>query len=150
MAREGLEFGVLSRELAVGGQLLTLGACAAPTRTCSCRCSAPTRQATRPARWPRSRPSPAARTRTSGPAGLDADLVREAFAKVASPGRLESSGAAPRAGRRRAQPGRDGGHLAAVDESFGFSQIIGVLAVSGDKDVAGILDELEPVAARSW
>jgi dihydrofolate synthase/folylpolyglutamate synthase len=34
---------------------------------------------------------------------------------------------------------------AAVTEAFSFSRLVGVLAVSADKDVAGILDELEPV-----
>jgi dihydrofolate synthase / folylpolyglutamate synthase len=32
-----------------------------------------------------------------------------------------------------------------VNEAFSFSRLVGVLAVSADKDVAGILDELEPV-----
>jgi dihydrofolate synthase/folylpolyglutamate synthase len=35
--------------------------------------------------------------------------------------------------------------VAAVTEAFNFSRLVGVLAVSVDKDVAGILDELEPV-----
>ena len=35
--------------------------------------------------------------------------------------------------------------MAAVSEAFSFSRLVGVLAVSADKDVAGILDELEPV-----
>ena len=38
--------------------------------------------------------------------------------------------------------------VAALSESFGATELIAVLAVSEDKDVAGILDELEPVAAR--
>ena len=35
--------------------------------------------------------------------------------------------------------------MAALTEAFSFSRIVGVLAVSADKDVAGILDEMEPV-----
>jgi dihydrofolate synthase/folylpolyglutamate synthase len=35
----------------------------------------------------------------------------------------------------------------AMAESFGPAEVIAVLAVSADKDVAGILDELEPAAA---
>jgi dihydrofolate synthase/folylpolyglutamate synthase len=35
----------------------------------------------------------------------------------------------------------------AVNESFGAAEVIAVLGVSADKDVAGILDELEPLAA---
>ena len=34
---------------------------------------------------------------------------------------------------------------AAVTEAFSFTRLVGVLAVSADKDVTGILDELEPV-----
>jgi len=36
----------------------------------------------------------------------------------------------------------------AVTEAFGFATLVAVLAVSADKDVAGILEQLEPVAAR--
>jgi len=36
----------------------------------------------------------------------------------------------------------------AVTEAFGFSTLVAVLAVSADKDVTGMLEELEPAAAR--
>ena len=35
--------------------------------------------------------------------------------------------------------------VAAVTEEFSFTRLVGVLAVSADKDVAGMLDDLEPV-----
>ncbi len=35
--------------------------------------------------------------------------------------------------------------VAGVEESFSFSRIVGVFAASGDKDVAGMLAELEPL-----
>ncbi len=35
--------------------------------------------------------------------------------------------------------------VAAVQESFTFSHLTGVFAASGDKDVAGMLAELEPL-----
>jgi dihydrofolate synthase/folylpolyglutamate synthase len=38
--------------------------------------------------------------------------------------------------------------VAALTEAFTFSGLVGVLAVSSDKDVAGILDELEPVLSE--
>lgn len=38
--------------------------------------------------------------------------------------------------------------MAALTESFSFTRIIGVVAVMEDKDVAGVLDELEPVLAE--
>jgi dihydrofolate synthase / folylpolyglutamate synthase len=37
---------------------------------------------------------------------------------------------------------------AALTEAFTFSSLIGVLAVSTDKDVTGILDEMEPVISE--
>jgi dihydrofolate synthase/folylpolyglutamate synthase len=37
--------------------------------------------------------------------------------------------------------------VSALSESFGPAELIAVMAVSADKDVAGILDELEPAAA---
>jgi folylpolyglutamate synthase/dihydropteroate synthase len=37
--------------------------------------------------------------------------------------------------------------VAALEEAFSFSELITILAVSEDKDVPGILDQLEPVAA---
>ncbi len=53
VVREGLEFGVLSRDLAVGGQRLDLRGLRGDYTTSRCRSSAPTRPATRPSRWPR-------------------------------------------------------------------------------------------------
>ena len=35
--------------------------------------------------------------------------------------------------------------VTAVEENFNFSRLTGVFAASGDKDVGGILDELEPL-----
>ena len=58
--REGLEFGVVDRRPPSAGSWSRCRASAGCTRTCSCRCTAPTRRRTRPARSPRSRPSSAA------------------------------------------------------------------------------------------
>ena len=38
----------------------------------------------------------------------------------------------------------------ALAESFNFERVIGVVAVMEDKDVAGMLDELEPRCPTSW
>jgi dihydrofolate synthase / folylpolyglutamate synthase len=35
--------------------------------------------------------------------------------------------------------------VSALGEEFGFTRLVGVLAVMADKDVAGVLEELEPV-----
>jgi dihydrofolate synthase / folylpolyglutamate synthase len=38
--------------------------------------------------------------------------------------------------------------VAAVQEAFTFARLVGVFAASGDKDVAGMLDELEPLLSE--
>src|SRR3984957_6061805 len=79
-------------------------------------------------------------------AALDADLVREAFAKVSSPGRLEIIRRSPTIIIDAAHnPAGMAATVAAVEEAFTFSRLAGVFAASGDKDVPGILAELEPL-----
>lgn len=80
---------------------------------------------------------------------LAIDLIREGFAQVDSPGRLE---------RVRSAPAilLDGAHnphgmaatVKAVEEEFNFRHLVVVLAVFADKDASGLLELLEPVAAR--
>jgi dihydrofolate synthase / folylpolyglutamate synthase len=84
----------------------------------------------------------------SGEAGeaLDGDLVREAFAKVSSPGRLEIIRRSPTIIIDASHnPAGVAATVAAVQETFTFSHLYGVFAASGDKDVAGMLSELEPL-----
>jgi len=146
VAREGFEFGVLSRELAVGGQLLAIrgllgeypdlflplfGAHQAGNAACAL----------------------AAVEAFSGAAGsdggvLDRDLVAGAFATMSSPGRLEIVRRSPLVVIDAAHnPAGMAVTAAALPESFGAAEVIAVLAVMADKDVAGILDVLEPAAA---
>ena len=40
--------------------------------------------------------------------------------------------------------------MAALTEAFCFTDLTAILAVAEDKDVAGILDELEPVVTPIW
>ncbi|WP_068925724.1 bifunctional folylpolyglutamate synthase/dihydrofolate synthase [Planobispora rosea] len=140
VAREGLEFGVLARELAVGGQLLHLktlkgeyeeillplyGAHQAGNAACALA---------------------AVEALTAGDDPLDPELVRQAFLQVRSPGRLEVVRRSPTvlvdAGHN---PGGVQATLEAVHESFGFAKLIGVVAVFADKDVRGILELMEPM-----
>ena len=81
-----------------------------------------------------------------GSAALDADLVREAFATVTSPGRLEVIRRSPTIVIDAAHnPAGMAATVTGVEESFGFSHIVGVFAASGDQDLPGILAELEPL-----
>ena len=77
---------------------------------------------------------------------LDSDLVRSAFAKVDSPGRCEVV-------RRDPTVIIDAAHnphgakalVATIASEFDFETLIGVVAVLGDKDASGILAELSQV-----
>jgi dihydrofolate synthase/folylpolyglutamate synthase len=81
----------------------------------------------------------------SGP--LDLDLVRSAFAGVASPGRLEAVRAAPTILVDAAHnPHGMAATVAAVGEAFDFRRLIAVVAMLGDKDATGVLTPLETIA----
>jgi dihydrofolate synthase/folylpolyglutamate synthase len=144
VARESVEFGVLERRVAVGGQSLTIqglggvydelflplhGAHQAQNAACALAAVEAFFGA-------------GAATGT-----LDADVVRAAFAAVRSPGRLEAVRAAPTVLIDAAHnPHGMSATVAAIRESFDFRRLIAVVAVLADKDAAGILDLLEPVA----
>ena len=147
VAREGAEFGVLSREQAVGGQQLSLrglrgtyediflplfGSYQAGNAACALAAVEAF--------------AGVSDENVYGQAGLDPNLVREAFAKVTSPGRLEILRRSPTILIDAAHnPAGMAATVAALGESFTFGHLTGVFAASGDKDVAGILAELEPV-----
>ena len=80
---------------------------------------------------------------------LGEDLVRAGFASVRSPGRLEVVRRSPVVIVDAAHnPAGMAASMEALTEAFTFAAVIGVLAVSEDKDVAGILDQLEPVISE--
>jgi dihydrofolate synthase/folylpolyglutamate synthase len=145
VAREGVEFGVLSREQAVGGQQLALRGLRGTYediylplfgeyQASNAACALAAVEAF------------AGTSDEEGTSGLDADLVREAFATVTSPGRLEVVRRSPTIIIDAAHnPAGMAATAAAVRESFTFTHLTGVFAASGDKDVPGILAELEPL-----
>jgi dihydrofolate synthase/folylpolyglutamate synthase len=165
VAREGFEFGVLSRELAVGGQRLSIkgllgeyhdlflplfGAHQAGNAACALAAvEAFSGGAGSPeGDWQNGQDGAAAGRPPRPTAALDADLVADAFATMTSPGRLEIVRRSPVVLVDAAHnPAGMAATAAALGESFGPAEVIAVLAVSADKDVAGILDELEPAAA---
>ena len=55
--REGIDFGVIGRQLAVGGQVIRIATTRARSTMSSCRCTALTRRRTRPRPSPQWRPS---------------------------------------------------------------------------------------------
>jgi len=138
--REGLEFGVVAREIAVGGQLLTLRAGGTyedvflplygehQAHNAACAVAA----------------AEALLSATAG--GLDADLVRAALSDADSPGRLEVLRGGPTVLVDAAHNPAGAAVLTdALREAFTFTRLIGVVGVLADKDAEGILGALEPV-----
>ena len=145
VAREGVEFGVLSREQAVGGQQLALRGLRGTYediylplfgeyQASNAACALAAVEAF------------AGVSDEGETSGLDVALVREAFAAVTSPGRLEVVRRSPTIIIDAAHnPAGMAATSAAVQESFTFAHLTGVFAASGDKDVPGMLAELEPL-----
>jgi dihydrofolate synthase/folylpolyglutamate synthase len=149
--REGIEFGVLAREIAVGGQSLTLqglrgsydevylplfGAYQAGNAACALAAVEA---------FAGVADAVATDVALPGDASLDAGLVRDGFRKASSPGRLEILRRSPTViADSSHNPAGIEATLDALHESFRFTRLIGVLAVMADKDVTGLLEDLEP------
>lgn len=148
LLREAVDFGVSERRVAVGGQLITLrgvggdydeillplhGAYQASNAACALA---------------------AVESLLGGAAGdsrgpLDVAAVRAGFAEADSPGRLEIVRTSPTVILDAAHnPAGARAAVAAVSEAFAFTRLAGVVAVLGDKDVRGMLTELEPLFAE--
>ena len=150
VAREGIEFGVTSRELAVGGQLLGIrglrgeygdlflplfGAYQAGNAACALAAVEA---------FAGAEPGGG-----GGPGALGEELVREAFATMSSPGRLEIVRRSPTVIVDAAHnPAGMAASMAALAEAFTFTDLVGILAVSEDKDVPAMLDQLEPAVSE--
>ncbi|MEK9736724.1 MAG: cyanophycin synthetase, partial [Candidatus Nanopelagicales bacterium] len=77
---------------------------------------------------------------------LDGDVVRDGFAEVTSPGRLEVVRRGPTVLVDAAHNPAGAAALAqALGEAFAFTHVVGVVAVLADKDARGLLQSLEPV-----
>jgi dihydrofolate synthase / folylpolyglutamate synthase len=143
VAREGLEFGVMERHLAVGGQQLAIKGLSQEyegiflplhgehqAHNAACAIAA----------------VEAFLGSGRGGADLDPDLVRAALAKASSPGRLEVIRRSPTVLIDAAHnPGGAAAAAAALTEEFSFDTLVGVFAVMADKDVRSILETFEPV-----
>jgi dihydrofolate synthase/folylpolyglutamate synthase len=144
IAREGSEFGVLRRGLAVGGQVLSLQGLGGvyddvflPLHGAHQAQNAAVALATAEAFL-----GAGANTRQ-----LDPDVVRAGFAGTSSPGRLERVRTAPTILLDAAHnPHGMAATVRALTDEFAFHRLIVVLGVLADKDVTGMLELLEPVA----
>ncbi|MFC0553416.1 bifunctional folylpolyglutamate synthase/dihydrofolate synthase [Planotetraspora thailandica] len=140
VAREGLEFGVLHRELGMGGQLLQLKGLKGVYEDVFLPLYGAHHASNAVAALA------AVEALSAGDEPLGDDLVKQAFAEVTSPGRLEVVRRGPTVLIDAAHnPGGMEATLDALSESFQFTRLIAVVASMGDKDVDAILELLEPV-----
>jgi len=139
--REGVEFAVARRNLAVGGQVLTINGLFGEYTDIFLPLYG-SHQASNAA---------VALAAVEAFAGvkLDEELVRQGFASVESPGRIEVLHRDPTLIVDAAH-NPHGAHALAktLQSEFDFESIFGVLAILGEKDVHGVLLELEPVIDR--
>ncbi len=139
VAREGVEYSVLSRSLAVGGQLLTIQG-ASDTYEDIFLPLHGKHQASNAAA------ALVAVEAFFGDQELDIDAVRAGFANVTSPGRCEVVHRDPTIILDAAHNPHGAAAIAeTVQSEFTFDEVIGVVAPMGDKDIHGILLELEQV-----
>ncbi len=140
VAREGLEFGVASRGVAVGGQLITLQGLGGAYE-----------EVFLPLLGIHQAHNAAVALAAvegflgGGQGGLDADTVRSGFAAATSPGRLEVIRRSPTVLLDAAHNASGAEALAAsLRDSFDFIRLIGLVSVLRDKDAAALFAALEP------
>jgi dihydrofolate synthase/folylpolyglutamate synthase len=149
VAREGAEFGVVTREIAVGGQRLALRGLSGTVD----EIFLPLHGEHQAGNAALALAAVEALIGAGPEQPIDPDAVRAGFAAVRSPGRLE-----------RVASGGSGGSAVFIDAAhnphgaralaatltaeFRFTRLIGVLGVMREKDAHGILTELEPVLAE--
>jgi dihydrofolate synthase/folylpolyglutamate synthase len=140
--REGLDFGVAARTPAVGGQMLSLQGLRARYDDVFLPLYG-AHQAQNAA------VALAAVEAFAGENPLDEEVVRAAFAQVTSPGRLEIVRRSPTVVLDSAHNPHGAEALgAALEDSFTFNPLIGVVGVMADKDQEGLLAALEPHLAH--
>jgi dihydrofolate synthase/folylpolyglutamate synthase len=140
--REGVEYSVKNRALAVGGQLISISGVYGdyddlflPLHGAHQAANAAT--------------ALAAVEVFAGETQLDETVVREAFANATSPGRCEIIMRNPTVIIDAAHNPHGAQSLRkTMKDEFDFDTIIAVIAPMGDKDVDGILEELEDVVSH--
>ena len=137
VAREGLEYSVLSRAVAIGGQLVTIQGLKGVYDEIFIPLHG------------KHQASNAAAALVAvevffGENDLDIDAVREGFAQVKSPGRCEVIQRYPTIILDAAHnPHGSIALVETIESEFTFDEIVGVVGVMGDKDARGILVNFE-------
>lgn len=142
VAREGSEFAVLDRRVAVGGQVLELQGLGGVYPDVF----VPLHGEHQAHNAALALAAVEAFFGAGAHRQLDVDAVRAGFAAALSPGRLERVRSAPTVFIDAAHnPAGAAALAAALTTEFDFRYLVGVISVMGDKDVTGILTALEPV-----
>ena len=139
--REGVEFAVTERALAVGGQLLTIRGVHGEYKEVFVPLYG--------AHQAQNASVALAAVEAFAGTALDIEAVRRAFANVESPGRCEIIYRDPTVIVDAAH-NPHGAHALAqtLRNEFDFESIFGVVGILGEKDALGLLQELEPVIDR--
>ncbi|WP_304107883.1 folylpolyglutamate synthase/dihydrofolate synthase family protein [Mycolicibacterium bacteremicum] len=141
VAREDSEFAVVDRQVAIGGQLLTLQGLGGVYD----EIFLPLHGEHQAHNAVLALAAVEAFFGAGSQRQLDIDAVRAGFAAVASPGRLERVRSAPTVFIDAAHnPAGAAALTRALADEFDFRYLVGVLSVMADKDVDGILEALEP------
>ena len=140
--REGVEYSLKKRSLAVGGQLISISGVFGDYEDIFLPLHG-AHQATNAAT------ALAAVEAFAGETKLDEAVVREAFANATSPGRCEIIMRNPTVVIDAAHNPHGAESLrSTIQSEFDFESIIAVVAPMGDKDVDGILESLEGVVSQ--
>ncbi|MET0136119.1 MAG: folylpolyglutamate synthase/dihydrofolate synthase family protein [Kibdelosporangium sp.] len=143
VARQGQEFQVLDRDVAVGGQVLRLQGLGGVYD----EIFLPLHGAHQADNAMRALAAVEAFFGAGADRQLDVEAVRDGFASVVVPGRLERMRSAPSVFIDAAHNPHGATALArALDEEFAFRRLITVVGTMADKDAKGILEALEPVS----
>ena len=139
VAREGIEYEVMSRQMAVGGQLLTIRG----TKDVYSDLFLPLHGKHQAAN---AAAALVAAEAFFGDQHLDLEAVRAGFAAATSPGRFEIVRREPTVILDAAHNPHGAKTLAnTLQEEFTFGRVIAVVGVFADKDAAGIFNEIKDV-----
>ncbi|NHT17180.1 folylpolyglutamate synthase/dihydrofolate synthase family protein [Cellulomonas sp. IC4_254] len=143
VVREGVDIDVVDRQVAVGGQLLTLRGSGGVYTDVFLPLHGEHQAHNALAALA------AVEALIAGGGALDGSVVEAAFADVDSPGRLELVRSSPTVLVDGAHnPAGAEALVAAVEEAFSFQRIVGVVGAMADKDPENILAVLEPYLAE--
>jgi dihydrofolate synthase/folylpolyglutamate synthase len=144
VVREGAEFGITSRTVAVGGQLISIKGLAGEYEEIFLPLHGEYQAHNAATALAAVEALLGATEQTDG--RVTNEVVQAGFAEVTSPGRMEVVRTGPTVIVDAAHnPHGAEATAATVSEAFAFNPLIGVVGVMKDKDVYGVLEAYEPI-----